>query len=148
MKKTNPFQNLISDAAENGNLAGDFLAMAKLDIIAAECLECVLTHPSGHLTIEACAANYLAGIFCDPLKETFRIKTALIPSLPAVNCSLRERAYSEIDKWFAALSGGYRPTPTSKIKSSRSKIRCEQLAAYSKDFAAHYRATVMDKNYL
>ena len=59
--KNNPFQNLISDASENGNLAGDFLAMAKLDIIAAECLECVLTHPNGHLTVEACVANYLAG---------------------------------------------------------------------------------------
>jgi len=146
--KTNPFQNLISDAAENGNLAGDFLAMAKLDIVAAECLDSVLTHPSGHLTVEACVANYLAGIFCDPLKETFRIKTALIPSVPVVNSSLRERAYSEIDKWFAALSGGYKPTPTSEKKIIRSKIRTAQLAAYSKDFAAHYRATVMDKNYL
>ncbi len=146
--KTNPFQNLISDASENGNLAGDFLAMAKLDIIAAECLQCVLTHPSDRLTVEACVANYLAGIFCDPLKETFRIKTALIPSVPVVNCSLRARAYSEIDKWFVALSGGYKPTPISEKKTIRSKIRCEQLAAYSKDFAAHYRATVMDKNYL
>lgn len=146
--KNNPFQNLISDAAENGNLAGDFLAMAKLDIIAAECLDSVLTHPSDHLTVEACAGNYLAGIFCDPLKETFRIKTALIPSVPVVNSSLRERAYSEIDKWFVALGGGYKPTPTSKIKTIRSKIRCEQLAAYSKDFAAHYRATVIDKHFL
>ena len=65
-----------------------------------------------------------------------------------VNCSLRERAFSEIDKWFAALSGGYKPTPTSEKKTIRSKIRTAQLAVYSKDFAAHYRATVMDKNYL
>ena len=146
--KNNPFQNLISDASENGNLAGDFLAMAKLDIIAAECLETVLKKPSERLTVETCVANYLATHFCDPLKETFRIKTALTPSVPMVNCSLRERAFSEIDKWFAALSGGYKPTPTSENKTIRSKIRCEQLAAYSKDFAAHYRATVMDKNYL
>ena len=146
--KTNPFQNLICDAAENGNLAGDFLAMAKLDIIAAECLESVLTHPSDHLTVEACVANYLAGIFCDPLKQTFRIKTALTPSVPVVNSSLRARAYSEVDKWFAALGGGYKPTPTSEKKHIRSKIRTAQLAAYSKNFAAHYRATVMDKNYL
>ena len=146
--KNNPFQNLISDAAENGNLAGDFLAMAKLDIIAAECLNSVLTHPSDHLTVEACVANYLATHFCDPLKENFRIKTALIPSVPVVNSSLRARAYSEIDKWFAALSGGYKPTPTSENKTIRSKIRCEQLAAYSKDFAAHYRATVIEKNFL
>ena len=146
--KTNPFQNLICDAAENGNLAGDFLAMAKLDIVAAQCLEAVLKKPSERLTVETCVANYLATHFCDPLKETFRIKTALTPSVPVVNSSLRARAYSEVDKWFAALGGGYKPIPTSEKKTIRSKIRCAQLAAYSKDYAAHYRAKVIEKNYL